>query len=45
MDTALTGTPQARIGIIGGSGTYQLPGAAVLATSTLTPRTGRRLVP
>ncbi|MET3951443.1 MTAP family purine nucleoside phosphorylase [Arthrobacter sp. UYEF36] len=31
MDTALTGTPQARIGIIGGSGTYQLPGAAVLA--------------
>lgn len=32
MDTALTGTPQARIGIIGGSGTYRLPGAAVLAT-------------
>jgi 5'-methylthioadenosine phosphorylase len=32
MDTAHTGTPQARIGIIGGSGTYQLPGAAVLAT-------------
>ncbi|HSO17565.1 MAG TPA: MTAP family purine nucleoside phosphorylase [Arthrobacter sp.] len=32
MDTALTGIPQARIGIIGGSGTYQLPGAMVLAT-------------
>lgn len=33
MDTALTVTAQARIGIIGGSGTYQLPGAAVLATA------------
>ena len=32
MDTALNGMPQALIGIIGGSGTYQLPGSAVLAT-------------
>ncbi|XAS63791.1 MTAP family purine nucleoside phosphorylase [Pseudarthrobacter sp. So.54] len=32
MNTSLTGTPPARIGIIGGSGTYQLPGAVVTAT-------------
>ncbi|MEC5182400.1 MTAP family purine nucleoside phosphorylase [Arthrobacter sp. CG_A4] len=32
MDTSLPGTPQARIGIIGGSGTYRLPGATVRAT-------------
>lgn len=32
METAFPDTPQARIGIIGGSGTYRLPGAAVLAT-------------
>ncbi len=32
MDTAFSDAPQARIGIIGGSGTYRLPGAAVLAT-------------
>ncbi|MEO5781111.1 MAG: MTAP family purine nucleoside phosphorylase [Arthrobacter oryzae] len=32
MDTALPDAPQAQIGIIGGSGTYRLPGATVLAT-------------
>ena len=32
MDTSPSGTPQARIGIIGGSGTYRLPGATVRAT-------------
>ena len=32
MDTPLPGPAQARIGIIGGSGTYRLPGAAVRAT-------------
>lgn len=32
MDTRLPGTAHARIGIIGGSGTYQLPGAVVRAT-------------
>ena len=32
MDTPLPGPAQARIGIIGGSGTYQLPGATVRAT-------------
>ncbi len=31
MNRPFTGTP-ARIGIIGGSGTYQIPGAAVIAT-------------
>ena len=32
MDTSIPGTPQARIGIIGGSGTYRLPGATVRAS-------------
>ncbi|MET3923836.1 MTAP family purine nucleoside phosphorylase [Arthrobacter sp. UYEF20] len=32
MDTAFPDAPQPRIGIIGGSGTYRLPGATVLAT-------------
>lgn len=32
MDTAFPDAPRARIGIIGGSGTYRLPGATVLAT-------------
>lgn len=32
METAFPDAPQARIGIIGGSGTYRLPGATVLAT-------------
>lgn len=32
MDTALSPTPHAGIGIIGGSGTYSLPGATVRAT-------------
>jgi 5'-methylthioadenosine phosphorylase len=31
METPLAGTPHARIGIIGGSGTYRLPGATVRA--------------
>ncbi|BAS11199.1 S-methyl-5'-thioadenosine phosphorylase [Arthrobacter sp. Hiyo4] len=32
MNTAFGDAPQVRIGIIGGSGTYHLPGASVLAT-------------
>ncbi|SKB40311.1 5'-methylthioadenosine phosphorylase [Arthrobacter sp. 49Tsu3.1M3] len=35
MDTSIPGTAQARIGIVGGSGTYGLPAATVRATLTI----------